>query len=212
MAQQQRHSRLQHMLQRHPSLEVCVPSIEEAYALLKTSYEQGGQMLLCGNGGSASDSDHIAGELLKGFGSKRPLAAEWKNKLGEELFNGLQGSLPALPLANFHGLLTAFSNDCNPEHMYAQLVWGLGRKQDVLLAITTSGNSVNILHAVTVAKAKGMKVIALTGQTGGRIKEKVDIAICAPATWTPDIQEYHLPIYHVLCLMLEETFFQKVPK
>jgi D-sedoheptulose 7-phosphate isomerase len=127
--------------------------------------------------------------------------------LGEELCNGLQGALPTLPLNNFTGLLTAFSNDCNALHMFAQLVWGLGRKQDVLLAITTSGNSPNILHAVTVAKAKGLKIIALTGQTGGKIKDEADVAICAPATWTPDIQEYHLPIYHALCLMLEDAFF-----
>lgn len=206
------HPRLQHAIDRHPALTQCADSIQAAYEILKKTYTDGNKLLVCGNGGSDSDADHISGELLKGFDSRRPLSPEWKDALGDELFNGLQGALPALPLANFKSLVSAWNNDCNPLHVYAQLTWGLGKKGDTLLAITTSGNSPNILHAVKVAKAKGMTTVALTGQSGGKIKPMVDICICAPAAWTPDIQEYHLPIYHALCLMLEDNFFIKAPK
>lgn len=206
------HPRLQHAIERHPALVACVDSINAAFEALKKSYSNNGQLLICGNGGSAADSDHIAGELLKGFDSGRPLTHEWKQKLGDELASKLHGALPTLPLPNFKGLLTAWNNDCDPYYAFAQLTWGLGRKGDVLLAISTSGNSQNILHAIKVAKAKEMVVIGLTGESGGKMKGLVDICICAPATWTPDIQEFHLPIYHVLCLMLEDHFFMKAPK
>ena len=203
------HPRLNKCLERYPALENCAPSIQEAFLTLKESFEDGGQLLLCGNGGSCSDSDHISGELLKGFQSRRPLSSDWKNKLGAELAENLQDALPAIPLTNFNGLITAFNNDCNPEYVFAQLTWGLGKALDVLLCISTSGNSKNLVHAAKVAAAKDMKVIALTGETGGALKPLADVCICAPSTITAEIQEYHLPIYHTLCLMLEADLFDQ---
>ncbi|HQU08599.1 MAG: phosphoheptose isomerase [Verrucomicrobia bacterium 21-51-4] len=201
------HTRHQTLLERYPALEPLTHSIQAAYEILEKTYHAGGKVLFAGNGGSAADADHICGELLKGFYTKRPLSKEWYDKLGPELGAGLQGALPAIPLPDFTGLVTAFSNDCNPEHVFAQLTWGLGKPEDTLFAITTSGNSKNIIHAVKVAHAKGMKTIGLTGESGGQLKSLVDVCICAPATETYKIQEFHLPIYHALCLMLEDTFF-----
>lgn len=201
------HQQLTECLARYPQLEVCAKSITQAYEALVHCYKNGGKLLLAGNGGSSADADHISGELLKGFCKKRPLSALWKDKIGSELAEELQGALPAIPLSNFIGLMTAFSNDCNPCNCFAQLTWGLGNKGDVLLCISTSGNSVNLLRAATVARAKGMTVIGLTGELGGQLKSLTDICICAPETVTHKVQELHLPIYHSLCLMLEDTFF-----
>ncbi len=202
--------RLQYCLQRHPSLAVCTTDILKAYETLIGVYEKKGQLLICGNGGSAADADHISGELLKGFGSKRPLSYDWKASLGDELHRGLQGALPALPLPCFGSLFSAFCNDCHPDHVYAQLVWGLGRPGDALLCISTSGNAKNVLHAAKVAKAKGIWTLGLTGESGGALLPSMDICIRAPSSHTPDIQEYHLPIYHTLCLMLEDYFFPQI--
>lgn len=200
------HTQLKLCLERHPKLEACSQSITEAYELLTRCFNNGRKLLLAGNGGSASDADHISGELLKGFCKKRPLGKEWEASMGE-LTHRLQGALPAIPLPNLMSLMTAFSNDCDAKDCFAQLTFGLGQEGDVLLCITTSGNSENLLRAARVAKAKGMSIIGLTGQSGGKLKPLTDICICAPETQTHKIQEYHLPIYHALCLMLEDTFF-----
>lgn len=201
------HPQLTDCLAHYPQMEACAETITQAYEDLAHAYKNGGKLLLAGNGGSSADADHISGELLKGFCKKRPLSALWKDKIGQKQAEGLQGALPAIPLGNFTGLMTAFSNDCDPLDCFAQLTWGLGNKGDVLLCISTSGNSENLLRAATVAKAKDMKVIGLTGELGGKLKALTDICICAPETATHKVQELHLPIYHSLCLMLEDTFF-----
>lgn len=200
-------ARLEECIARYPQLKVCKEDIEIAFNQLVSTYLGGNKLLICGNGGSAADADHISGELLKGFGHPRPLAKEWTDRLGENLARNLQGALPTIPLTVFNALGTAYNNDCNAKYTFAQLTWGLGMTGDALLAISTSGNSDNVLLAVDVAKAKGLATIGLTGKTGGKLKEKVDICICTPATEVFKIQELHLPIYHTLCFMLEERFF-----
>ena len=200
--------RLQDYFNKYPSLSICKDSINTAFKSIVNSFSEGSKLLLCGNGGSASDADHISGELLKGFEKKRPLQPQWLSKLGVKLVNELQGGLPAIPLANFTSLITAFCNDCNPEYVYAQLVWSLGCKKDILFCISTSGNSSNILHAATVARAKGLYTIGLTGRSGGKLSKLTNVSIKVPAEITREIQEYHLPIYHILCLMIEDYFFK----
>lgn len=202
------------LLQRYPELETCQASIMDAFEAMKRSFDAGGKLLLAGNGGSAADCEHIVGELMKGFMSKRPLSAEMKRKLsihGEEdgayLAEHLQGALPAISLVSHTALITAFVNDVAADMMFAQQVLGYGREQDVLAVFSTSGHSANIIRAVQVAKSLGLTTIGFTGQTGGRLKSLCDIAICVPYESTPDIQERHLPIYHALCMMLEEAFF-----
>lgn len=185
-----------------------MPDMVSVYETLKDAYVSGNKLLLCGNGGSASDADHISGEILKGFESKRPLTAEQRENMGEELAANLQQSLPAIPLTAFTALSTAYTNDVDAEYIYAQLTLGLGKPGDVLLGISTSGNALNVGHALKVAKGQGMSTLGLTGQTGGAMKPLCDVCICVPSSETFRIQEYHLPIYHVLCLMLEDHFFQ----
>lgn len=201
--------RLNNCLERYPKLVFCASDIEATFLKIRQSYAEGGQMLLCGNGGSAADADHISGELLKGFGHPRPIRGEWREKLGSELANNLQGSLPAIPLTVFPALKTAYANDCNADYTFAQLTWGLGRPGDMLFGISTSGNSRNVLLAMEVAKAKGLGTIGLTGESGGKLKSVVDTCICVPETEVYKIQELHLPIYHTLCLMLEDAFFER---
>lgn len=201
--------RIEILIENYPQLDVCVSDILLAFETLRDAYTAGHKLLLCGNGGSAADADHISGELLKGFQSKRPLTDGEKNVLGEDLASNLQQSLPAIPLTAFAALSTAYTNDVTAEHIYAQLTLGLGQPGDVLWGLSTSGNAVNVGHAFKVAKGKGMKTLGLTGQTGGAMKPLCDVCICVPETETFRIQEYHLPIYHVLCLMLEDHFFLK---
>lgn len=198
---------LEILLQNYPQLSVCAPQIEAAFDLLKTSYQAGGKLLLCGNGGSASDADHIAGELLKGFKSRRPLPPDLRARFGDTLTDKLQGALPAIPLGNFTALNTAYLNDVDGEYTYAQLVLGLGKPGDVLLGISTSGNAKNVNHAFRTARGLGLKTIGLTGENGGEFRNNCDVCIHAPAQETYRIQEFHLPIYHALCLMLEAEFF-----
>lgn len=205
------YARLDECIARYPQLKVCREEIAKAFDHLVDMYSKGNKLLICGNGGSAADADHISGELLKGFGHPRALAKEWTERLGEDLARNLQGALPTIPLTVFNALGTAYNNDCDGKYTFAQLTWGLGVSGDVLLAISTSGNSENVLLAVKVAKAKGILSIGLTGKTGGKLKDLVDICICAPATEVFKIQELHLPIYHSLCFMLEEKFFPKLP-
>lgn len=191
---------------RYPALEGIRTDIAEAYRILEESYEHGGKLLTCGNGGSAADSDHIVGELMKGFYKNRPLEGEKLKKIGT-LGEKLQGALPAIALTGQIALSTAFANDVDPEMIFAQQVYGYGRMGDVLLGLSTSGNSVNVCNAARVAKAYGMRIISLTGRDGGKLKELSDVCVIVPAQQTADIQELHLPIYHTLCAMLEEHFF-----
>ena len=197
---------LERLTEKYPALSGMKEEVAGAFQILKESYENGGKMLACGNGGSASDSEHIVGELICESAVPRPLKEEEKEKFGS-LAAHLQGALPAVSLTGHPALSTAFLNDVDPEMVFAQQVYGYGVKGDVLFAITTSGNSVNVLHAAKVAKAKEMRVIGLTGHDGGALRELCDVCLIVPGSTTADIQEYHLPVYHTLCAMLEEHFF-----
>ena len=202
------------LMERYPSLESAKDDIVAAYLLLEESYENGGKLLVAGNGGSAADAEHIVGELMKGFKlSRKPetdfaerLVAE-NQELGSVLAENLQGALPAIALDGHPALSTAYMNDCEPLLCFAQQVNGYGKSGDVFLGISTSGNSKNVLYAATTAHAKGMKVIGLTGAKDSKLKDMSDVCIKAPQTETYMIQELHLPIYHCLCLMLENRFF-----
>lgn len=204
------------LILRYPQLIVAKDCIVEAYQILEESYTNDGKLLVAGNGGSAADAEHIVGELMKGFVNPRKLEAEYSDalitvnkELGRVLSENLQGALPAIALDGHLALTTAYMNDCEPLLCFAQQVNGFGRKSDVFLGISTSGNSRNILYAATVAKAKGMKVIGLTGEKDSKLSEISDTCIQVPETETYKIQELHLPVYHCLCLMLEDTFFGK---
>ena len=205
---------LDELIDRHEKLRVCRKEIEDAYLLLQDAYDQGKKLLICGNGGSASDSEHIVGELMKEFKLKRKVysdhAAALKEidpELGQVLADNLQGALPAISLTGHSSLQTAFMNDAVPELVFAQQVNGYGKPGDVFLGISTSGNSKNVLYAAVNAKAKGLKVIGLTGSKENKLMKFADVCIRVPETETYKIQEYHLPVYHCLCLMLEEKFF-----
>lgn len=202
------------LIERYPELEEQKENIIEAYHILEKSYSNGGKLLIAGNGGSAADAEHIVGELMKGFENPRKLReAEVEklksvnNELGEVLGEHLQGGLPAIALDGHFALSTAYMNDCEPLLCFAQQVNGYGKPGDVFLGISTSGNSKNIIYAATVAKAKGMKVIGLTGVKDSALSQIADITIRSTQSRTYMIQEHHLPIYHCLCLMLEEKFF-----
>ena len=205
---------LKELTERYPALEQMREPIYAAYVLLKECYESGHKLLVAGNGGSAADSEHIVGELMKGFKKKRPLPQEVLSglekadpEMGKRLAQKLQGSLPAIALTGHPGLSTAFLNDVDGQMVYAQQVLGYGEAGDVFLRISTSGNSANIYYACVTAKAKGLKIIGLTGRDGGDLRRISDVAVVVPETETYKIQELHLPIYHTLCLMLEERFF-----
>ena len=202
------------LMERYPSLESAKNDIVAAYLLLEESYENGGKLLVAGNGGSAADAEHIVGELMKGFKLPRKPEADFAEKLVEEnqelgsvLAENLQGALPAIALDGHPALSTAYMNDCEPLLCFAQQVNGYGKSGDVFLGISTSGNSKNVLFAATTAHAKGMKVIGLTGAKDSKLKDMSDVCIKVPQTETYMIQELHLPIYHCLCLMLEDKFF-----
>lgn len=204
------------LIERYPALSVCEKDIRATADALIASYKKGGKLLVAGNGGSASDSDHICGELLKSFVKIRKPEADFLSKLkeidadtGAYLSDKLQGSLPAIALTNQSALMTASLNDVDGNVMFAQQVNGYGKPDDVFLGITTSGNSADVIYATVVAKAKGLKTIALTGKTGGKIKNLADISIVVPANETFMIQEYHLPVYHALCLEIEEHFWKE---
>ena len=204
------------LILRYPQLIVAKDCIVEAYQILEESYTNDGKLLVAGNGGSAADAEHIVGELMKGFVNPRKLEAEYSDalitvnkELGRVLSENLQGALPAIALDGHLALTTAYLNVCEHLLCFAQQVNGYGRKSDVFLGISTSGNSRNILYAATVAKAKGMKVIGLTGEKDSKLSEISDTCIQVPETETYKIQELHLPVYHCLCLMLEDKFFGK---
>ena len=204
------------LVERYPSLESAKEDIIAAYEVLEESYKNGGKLLVAGNGGSAADAEHIVGELMKGFKLLRKPKTDFAEKLmaenqelGAVLAENLQGALPAIALDGHPALSTAYMNDCEPLLCFAQQVNGYGKAGDAFLGISTSGNSKNILYAATTAHAKGMKVIGLTGAKDSKLKDMSDVCIKAPQTETYMIQELHLPIYHCLCLMLEDKFFGK---
>ena len=206
---------LELLIKRYPALSPVRDSILAAYETMKECYENGGTLLVAGNGGSCADSEHIVGELMKGFVKRRPVSNEFAaalqeadEKRGEELASSLQGGLPAIALTGHAGLATAFLNDVNGEMIYAQQLYGYGKKGDVFMGISTSGNAENVMYAVAVAKASGIKTIGLTGKNGGKMAGACDCSIVVPSDETFKIQELHLPIYHTLCLMLEEHFYE----
>lgn len=197
---------------RFPSLADCQPDLELALLLLQNCYKNGGKVLTCGNGGSASDSLHIAGELMKDFKIKRQFRQKEINlfklaKNGNYLLNSISPGLPTISLNSEVALMTAIINDQDSSCIFAQQVWSLGDSKDVLWALSTSGNSKNIVLAAETAKIKGMKVLAMTGANDSLLSAIADVTIKAPSSETPIIQEYHLPIYHTLCLSLEDYFF-----
>ena len=207
---------LELLIERYPALSVCKDDIEKAYEILEECFATGHKLLIAGNGGSCSDGEHIAGELMKGFKLQRKCSEEFAERLksidaerGAELAEKLQGGLPTITLDNHQALNTAYINDVANGGLltYAQQVYGYGKDSDVLLGISTSGNSKNVAYATVVARALGMKVIGLTGAKGGNLANVADVAIKVPETETYMIQELHLPVYHCLCLMLEEKFF-----
>jgi len=206
---------LNELVMRYPVLGIVRDDVNKAYSLLEACYENGGKLLIAGNGGSAADAEHIVGELMKGFVKRRPLPKELKCALidtdpirGRELSEKLQQGLPAIALTNHAALSSAFANDVDGMLSYAQQVNGYGKEGDVFLGISTSGNSENVMYAAVTAKAKGMKVIGLTGRDGGKLAKLADVAIVVPEQETYKIQELHLPIYHALCLMLEDHFYE----
>ena len=205
---------LNRMIDRYPKLIVCREDIINAYNLLEIAYSNSRKLLVCGNGGSASDSEHIVGELMKEFKLKRKVYSdqtvalkEIDPELGQVLADNLQGALPAISLTGHSSLQTAYMNDAVPELVFAQQVNGYGKPGDVFLGISTSGNSKNVLYAAVNAKAKGLKVIGLTGAKESKLMKYADVCIRVPETETYKIQELHLPVYHCLCLMLEDKFF-----
>ena len=207
------------LLQNHPALTACRDAVESARDLLTDTYRAGGKLLLCGNGGSAADCDNIAGELLKGFLSHRPLSEEDCLALAESLPDGeadpdlyllagqLQGGLPAVSLPAQTAALTAVCNDTDPALIFAQLTWALGQAGDTLVCLSTSGNSRNVVLAAKAAKTKGLRVLALTGENDSKLSELSDVTVQVPAHDTYRVQEYHLPVYHYLCAAVEEAFF-----
>lgn len=204
------------LIERYPLLEKVKQSIIEAYLILEKCYRDDHKLLIAGNGGSAADSEHIAGELMKRFKIQRTVPGYFADKLkeidpvrGGDLAKNLEQGLMAIPLVAHEALTTAYINDVDALGVFAQQLYGFGRKGDVFLGISTSGNSKNIMSATVVAKALGIKVIGLTGSKGGELAEVADVAIKVPETETYMVQELHLPVYHCLCLMLEERFFGK---
>ena len=207
---------LETLIKRYPALSVCEEESEKAYEITEECFASGHKLLIAGNGGSCADGEHIVGELMKGFKLQRKCTEEFAKKLksidaerGAELAEKLQGGLPTIALDNHQALNTAYVNDVENGGLltYAQQVYGYGKAGDVLLGISTSGNSKNVAYAAVVASAKGMKVIGLTGAKGGNLANAADVTIKVPETETYMIQELHLPVYHCLCLMLEERFF-----
>ncbi len=214
MLEQRLQKHIDLLLERYQVLKECERSIIDAYLVMEECYVNDGKMLIAGNGGSAADSEHIAGELMKRFKTPRPVTPEFAEKLksidpvrGENLAHNLERGLMAIPLVAHEALSTAYINDVDGLGVFAQQLFGFGRPGDVFLGISTSGNSKNVMSATVVARAIGLKVIGLTGAKGGELAEVADVVIKVPETETYMIQELHLPVYHCLCLMLEDRFF-----
>ena len=202
------------LIRRYPTLESCKEDIIKAYLIMEEAFENDHKLLIAGNGGSAADAEHIAGELMKRFKTPRPVTPEFADKLkaidsqrGEHLARNLERSLMAIPLVAHEALSTAYINDVDGLGVFAQQLFGFGRPGDVFLGISTSGNSKNVMSATVVARALGIKVIGLTGNKGGELASVADVAVKVPEEETYMIQELHLPVYHCWCLMLEDKFF-----
>lgn len=195
---------MENLLNRYPSLENCKTDIEKAFNLILDTYKKGGKVIVCGNGGSAADSEHIVGELMKGFMLKRPVTDK---RIPEYLRKGLQGSLPAISLPSQSAILSAFINDVEPEMMYAQLIFGYAKENDMVIGLSTSGNSKNIVNAIEVAKCIGVKTLSMTGKMESKLSELSDVTIRVPETETYKVQELHLPVYHYLCAAVEKSMF-----
>ena len=206
--------KLTELMTRYPQLACCREALERTMELLRDMCRGGGKLLCCGNGGSAADCEHIVGELMKGFLLPRPMTDEMARKL-DSMFpenaaafqKAMQRSIPAISLPSQVAVLSAYVNDVDPEYFYAQLVQGYGRKEDVLLCISTSGNSKNVVRAAQMAKALGIRSFALTGSRACRLDELCDVVIKVPETETFKVQELHLPVYHFLCAQLEEELY-----
>lgn len=207
-------NKMDELMQRYPQLVCCKEDIEKAMELLRQMYAAGGKLLACGNGGSCADCEHIVGELMKSFLIHRPLSVEVKENLdklfpedAEKFYACMQRGIPAISLPSQVAVLSAYVNDVDPEFMYAQLVQGYGREEDVVLCISTSGNSKNVVRAAQMAKALGLKTLALTGAKESKLSALCDVTVKVPETETFKIQELHLPVYHYLCAQLEEELF-----
>lgn len=207
---------LQQLLNRYSNLSFLEEQIKNATEIIINAYKSGGKVLVCGNGGSSSDADHIVGELMKSFEGHRPLEAELKESMktvsperGSILAEKLQQGLPAISLTVHNALITAIANDIHGDMIFAQQVTGLGKKGDVLIGLSTSGNSQNVVDAFIVARAKGLKTIGMTGETGGKMKDLCDVLINVPEKRTAFVQELHLPVYHVICMMVENELFNE---
>lgn len=210
------HQLMEELFERYPTLKCCKEDFVKAYECLKNCYVSGGKLLTAGNGGSAADSEHIVGELMKSFLFSRKTDKSVEDKLndffgeeGKQLSDKLEGTLSAIPLTSMPALTSAFANDVDAAVSFSQMLYGYGQKGDVFLGISTSGNSKNIIYALMTAKAKDIHTIVLTGGNGGKCRELADIVICVPEKETFKIQELHLPIYHALCSMLEAEFFEE---
>ena len=197
------------LVKRHPILSVCVEDITTTYYTLEKCFEAGNRLYICGNGGSAADAIHIVGELAKSFMLIRPLDPDFETKVTSDLAQNLQGALPVFALVENTSLISAFANDCYPDYIFAQQVYAYARAGDCVLGISTSGNSKNVIYGLEAAKGRGATTIGLSGGTSGKMKKVCDCVIVAPETETYKIQELHLPIYHTLCLMLEQHFWGK---
>lgn len=202
------------LLNRYSELQPLKQQVAAAAETIIEAYKNGGKVLVCGNGGSCSDADHIVGELMKSFEGRRPLAKELQERLvslspetGKMLAEKLQQGLPAISLTVHQSLITAIANDISSEVIYAQQVVGWGNKGDVLIGLSTSGNSQNVIDAMIVARAKGMKTIGMTGETGGKMREWSDVLLNVPQLRTAYVQELHLPVYHAICMLVETEFF-----
>lgn len=202
-----KNNHLDHLFERASELGPLRDQIDASFRMLRDAIANGGKLLLCGNGGSAADADHWAGELLKGFKSKRPLPSAARTGLPPEIADSLQGAIPAIPLTNFAALTTAFANDVDGDLAFAQLTHGLGRPGDVFIGISTSGSARNVCAAARVARVRGLRILGLTGASGGTLAPLCDICLRVPTAETYRAQEFHLQIYHCLSLMLEVNFF-----
>lgn len=195
---------MEELLERYPSLAICEGDIKKAADLIIDTYKKGGKVMVCGNGGSCADCEHIVGELMKGFLSMREVK---DSRIPEDLRKNLQGALPAISLPSQVAVLSAFINDVEPSMMYAQLVYGYAQENDLLIALSTSGNSQNVVNAAEVAKAVGIKTLALTGEKESKLSEICEVTVRVPERETYKIQELHLPVYHYLCAEAEKTLF-----
>ena len=192
------------LYEKYPVLENCKQEIEATIEMILDTYQKGGKLLLCGNGGSCSDCEHIVGELMKGFLSTRPVTDE---RIPEYLRKNLQGSLPAIACTSQSAILSAFANDVDPSMVYAQMVYGYAKENDLFVGLSTSGNSQNVVNAAEIAKALGIKTIAMTGQKKSKLSKVCNITIQVPETETYKIQELHLPVYHYICAAVEKRMF-----